>query len=140
MTSPVVWQDAFDRAKAAGVALGLTVLDALEQQRTTPDGPFVLFEVASASADRFGAGEIVDEETGQIWLHLMVRRGTGAIDAITKRKALSVAFRVPAAPLPAGLFYDDQGFDPPDNDQTGNWVRFSLMVDYRYQDIVLPAS
>ncbi|MFT8951720.1 MAG: hypothetical protein ABF979_05535 [Gluconobacter sp.] len=137
MTSPVVWQDAFDRAKAAGVALGLTVLDALEQQRTTPDGPFVLFEVASASADRFGAGEIVDEETGQIWLHLMVESGSGALSAITMRKALSVAFRVPVSPLPEGLYYDGQGFDPPDADEKGNWFRFSLMVDYRYQDRVL---
>ncbi|WP_317215810.1 hypothetical protein [Gluconobacter sp. GP1] len=137
MTSPVVWQDAFDRAKAAGVALGLTVLDALEQQRTTPDGPFVLFEVASASADRFGAGEIVDEETGQIWLHLMVESGSGALSAITMRKALSVAFRVPVSPLPEGLYYDGQGFDPPDADDKGNWFRFSLMVDYRYQDRVL---
>ncbi len=137
MTSPVVWQDAFDRAKAAGSALGLTVLDALEQQRTTPDGPFVLFEVASASADRFGAGEIVDEETGQIWLHLMVESGSGALSAITMRKALSVAFRVPVSPLPEGLYYDGQGFDPPDADEKGNWFRFSLMVDYRYQDRVL---
>ena len=140
MTSPVVWQDAFDRATAAATPLGLAVKDALAQDPGTNTSPWVYFETASASAGRLGMGEIVDEETGQIWLHLMVRRGTGAIDAITKRKALSVAFRVPAAPLPAGLFYDDQGFDPPDNDQTGNWVRFSLMVDYRYQDIVLPAS
>ena len=140
MTSPVVRQDAFDRATAAAMPLGLAVKDALAQDQETNTSPWVYFETASASAGRLGMGEIVDEETGQIWLHLMVRRGTGAIDAITKRKALSVAFRVPAAPLPAGLFYDDQGFDPPDNDQTGNWVRFSLMVDYRYQDIVLPAS
>ncbi|MCP1235970.1 hypothetical protein NKW55_05035 [Gluconobacter kondonii] len=140
MTSPVVWQDAFDRATASATPLGLVVKDALAQDQETNTSPWVYFETASASAGRLGMGEIVDEETGQIWLHLMVRRGTGAIDAITKRKALSVAFRVPAAPLPAGLFYDDQGFDPPDNDQTGNWVRFSLMVDYRYQDIVLPAS
>jgi len=137
MTSPVVWQDAFDRAKAAGVALGLTVLDALEQQRTKPDGPYVLFEVASAAADRLGVGEIVDEETGQIWLHLMVESGSGALSAITLRKALSVAFRVPVSPLPEGLYYDGQGFDPPDADDTGNWFRFSLMVDYRYQDRVL---
>ncbi|MBM3096910.1 hypothetical protein JRX38_02545 [Gluconobacter cerinus] len=137
MTSPVVWQDAFDRAKTAGAALGLTVLDALEQQRTTPDGPFVLFEVASASADRFGVGEIVDEETGQIWLHLMVESGSGALSAITLRKVLSVAFRVPVSPLPEGLYYDGQGFDPPDADDKGNWFRFSLMVDYRYQDRVL---
>ncbi|MFT9093927.1 MAG: hypothetical protein ABF459_02165 [Gluconobacter cerinus] len=137
MTSPVVWQDAFDRAKAAGGALGLTVLDALEQQRTTPDGPYVLFEVASAAADRLGAGEIVDEETGQIWLHLMVESGSGALSAITLRKALSVAFRVPVSPLPIGLYYDGQGFDPPNADDTGNWFRFSLMVDYRYQDRVL---
>ena len=140
MTSPVVWQDAFDRAKAAGAALGLTVLDALEQQRTTPDGPYVLFEVASAAADRLGAGEIVDEETGQIWLHLMVESGSGALSAITLRKALSVAFRVPVSPLPEGLYYDGQGFDPPDADDTGNWFRFSLMVDYRYQDRVLTTS
>ncbi|MBF0857601.1 hypothetical protein HKD24_00015 [Gluconobacter sp. LMG 31484] len=140
MTSPVVWQDAFDRATAAATALGLNVKDALAQDLDQTTGSWVNFEVASASSGRLGVGEIVDEETGQIWLHLMVRRGTGAIDAITQRKALSVAFRAPVAPLPAGLFYDEQGFDPPDADQTGNWVRFSLMVDYRYQDIVLPAS
>lgn len=137
MTSPVVWQDALDRAKAAGATLGLTVLDALEQQRTTPDGPYVLFEVASAAADRLGVGEIVDEETGQIWLHLMVESGSGALSAITMRKALSVAFRVPVSPLPIGLYYDGQGSDPPNADDIGNWFRFSLMVDYRYQDRVL---
>ncbi|MFT8482994.1 MAG: hypothetical protein ABF689_08285 [Gluconobacter cerinus] len=140
MTSPVVWQDAFDRATAAAAPLGLTVKDALAQDTASNTEPWVYFETASASSGRLGMGELVDEETGQIWLHLMVRRGTGAINAITQRKALSVAFRVPVTPLPAGLFYDDQGFDPPNKDETGNWVRFSLMVDYRYQDIVLPTS
>ena len=140
MTSPVVWQDAFDRAQAAAEPLGLTVKDGLEQDLNRNTASYIYFETASASSGRLGAGEIVDEETGQIWLHLMVRRGTGGIIAITQRKALSVAFRVPIAPLPPGLFYDDQAFDPPDADQAGNWSRFSLMVDYRYQDMVLPAS
>ncbi len=139
MTSPVVWQDAFDRATAAAATLGLVVKDALAQDLDTNTSPWIYFETASASSGRMGVGEIVDEETGQIWLHLMVRRGTGAIDAITKRKALSVAFRVPAEKLPTGLYYDDQACDPPDNDQPGNWIRFSLMIDYRYQDIVLVA-
>ncbi len=67
----------------------------------------------------------------------MVESGSGALSAITMRKALSVAFRVPVSPLPEGLYYDGQGFDPPDADDKGNWFRFSLMVDYRYQDRVL---
>ncbi|AQS90689.1 hypothetical protein A0U94_06585 [Gluconobacter albidus] len=140
MTSPVVWQDAFDRATAAAVPLGLKVKDILAQDLDPGTDPWVYFETASAASGRLGVGEIINEETGQIWLHLMVQRGTGAIDAVQKRKILSVAFRVPVEYLPKGLYYDDQGFDPPAQGETGNWIRFSLMVDYRYQDIVLPAS
>lgn len=137
MTSPVVFDDAFARAKAAGAPLGLEVLDIFDQDREDHVGPWVYFEIASAAADRLGLGEIVDEETGQVWLHLMVPRLSGSLSAITMRKALSVAFRVPVSPLPIGLYYDGQGFDPPNADDTGNWFRFSLMVDYRYQDRVL---
>lgn len=137
MTSPVVFDDAFARAKAAGAPLGLEVLDIFDQDREDHVGPWVYFEIASAAADRLGLGELVDEETGQVWLHLMVPRLSGSRDALTMRKALSVAFRVPVSPLPIGLYYDGQGFDPPNTDDTGNWFRFSLMVDYRYQDRVL---
>ncbi|GFE98056.1 hypothetical protein [Gluconobacter sp. Gdi] len=137
MTSPVVFDDAFARAKAAAAPLGLEVLDIFDQDREDHVSPWVYFEIASASADRLGLGEIVDEETGQVWLHLMVPRLSGSRDAIVTRKALSVAFRVPVSPLPEGLYYDGQGFDPPDADEKGNWFRFSMMVDYRYQDRVL---
>ncbi|MBS1035390.1 hypothetical protein [Gluconobacter cerinus] len=137
MTSPVVFDDAFARAKAAGAPLGLEVLDIFDQDREDHVGPWVYFEIASAAADRLGLGEIVDEETGQVWLHLMVPRLSGSLPAITMRKALSVAFRVPVTPVPIGLYYDGQGFDPPNADDVGNWFRFSLMVDYRYQDRVL---
>ena len=137
MTSPVVFDDAFARAKTAGAPLGLEVLDIFDQDREDHVGPWVYFEIASAAADRLGLGEIVDEETGQVWLHLMVPRLSGSLSAITMRKALSVAFRVPVTPVPIGLYYDGQGFDPPNADDVGNWFRFSLMVDYRYQDRVL---
>lgn len=136
MTSPTVWQDAFDRATAAAKPLGLPVLDALAQDKEDRTSPYILFEVASATADRLGMGETVDEETGQVWLHLLVKRGSGAITAITQRKQVSTAFRVPVSLLPKGLFYDGQSFDPPDAGDTGNWARFSLMIDYRYQDVV----
>ena len=138
MTSPVVWQDAFDRATASATPLGLVVKDALAQDQETNTGPWVYFETTSASSGRLGMGEIVDEETGQIWLHLLVPRGYGALPALERRKALSVAFRVPDGTAPEGLYYDGKTYDPPDSDQTGNWVRFSLAVTYRYQDIVLP--
>lgn len=140
MTSPVVWQDAFNRAMEAAAPLGLKVKDALAQDTDLGLESWVYFETASATSGRLGVGEIINEEVGQIWLHLMVRRGSGAIDAVKNRKILSVAFRVPVEYLPKGLYYDDQGFDPPNEDGTGNWIRFSLVVDYRYQDIVLPAS
>mgnify|MGYP004716047263 FL=1 len=65
-------------------------------------------------------------------------RGYGALPALERRKALSVAFRVPDGAAPEGLYYDGKSYDPPDKDQTGDWVRFSLAVTYRYQDIVLP--
>jgi len=135
MTSPVVWDDAFARATAAAGVLGLVVLDATAQNRVQSTA-YVLFETAGASVDRIGVGEIADEETGQIMLHLMVPSGSGAPAAIAQRKQLSTAFRRPDG-LPVGLYYDDRQFDPPDADQPGNWVRFSLLVDYRYQDIII---
>lgn len=136
MTSPVVWEDAFARAQAAASPLGLVVLDILAQDGSDHVGPWVYFEMASALSDRLGMGELVDEETGQVWMHVMVPRGSGAPQALAMRKALSVAFRVPLTAMPRGLFYDGQTADPPDADDTGNWARFSLAVDYRYQDII----
>lgn len=138
MTSPVVWMDGFQRASAAMAPFGIPVLDAMTQATEDQQHPWVLFEVASADGDRLGVGEIVDEETGQIWLHLFVPRGSGALPALERRKALSVAFRVPDGAAPEGLYYDGKSYDPPDSDQEGKWVRFSLAVTYRYQDIVLP--
>lgn len=136
MTSPTVWQDAFDRAIAAATPLGIPVFDALAQNRGDRNGPYILFEIASSTSGRFELGEMLNEEAGQVWLHLGVPRGSGALDAIMHRKQISNAFRVPVTPLPTGLHYDDQAFDPPDLTETGNWALFSLAITYRYQDRV----
>lgn len=135
MTSPVVWDDALARATAACTALGLT----LEQANARQDdhaSAWVLFETSTQAADRaeLGPGAIW-EESGQIWLHVMVETGVGLRDGIVARKGLGMAFRQ-AAGLPDGLEYHGMSFDPAATaDDPGNWLRLSLAIDYIYQDI-----
>ena len=137
MTSPTVWDDALARAAAVCGSLGLPLEQANTQQADHGDAVmWVLFEVATQSADRLELGLApVWEEDGQIWLHLAVSAGAGLRDGIVARKALATAFRL-ADRLPPGLVYQGMSFDPAASaDDGGNWVRLSLAVDYRYQDI-----
>lgn len=144
MTSPAVWASAWAIATAAAQADGRQVLDPAAQNKTVPDAPYWLLETASSTSDRAGAGEPVNLEDGTVWLHLMVPRGTGSLAALTSRKAMSDAFRAVMraaeterpANLPVGLYYHGHSFDPPNLDQDGNRVRFSLGIDYEYQDIL----
>lgn len=137
MTSPAVWDDALSRATAACAALGLPLEQVNRQQGDHSAAPiWVLFETATHSADRMELGPSpIWEEDGQIWLHLAVSAGAGLRDGIVARKALATAFRL-ADQLPAGLVYQGMSFDPAASaDDGGNWVRLSLAIDYRYQDI-----
>lgn len=144
MTSPAVWNSAWAIATAAAQADGLQLLDPAAQNRTVPDGPYWLMETTSGTSDRAGAGDPINLEDGTIWLHLMVPRGTGSPTALAHRKAMSDAFRTTMkqaetsrpADLPVGLYYHGHSFDPPDLDQDGNRVRFSLGINYEYQDIL----
>ena len=135
MTTPAVFSDAWTRAQAVAEAQKLKLLDPAGQNITVPDGPYWVMETAAGLADRAGAGEPVDLENGTIWLHLLVPKGTGTLEALELRKAMSVAFRQ-ATNLPTGILYRGHMFDPPDLSQTGNRVRFSLGIDYEYQDIL----
>lgn len=144
MTSPAVWSSAWAIALAAAQADGRELLDPAAQKQSVPEGPYWLMETASSTSDRAGAGEPVNLEDGTVWLHLMVPRGTGTLTALTSRKAMSDAFRAVMkeaettrpAWLPVGLYYHGHSFDPPDLDQDGNRVRFSLGIDYEFQDIL----
>lgn len=135
MTTPAVWSDAWTRATAAAQADGTRVLDQAAQNPDVPAGPYWVMETASSTSDRAGAGEPVNVEDGTVWLHLMVPKGTGSLPALTSRKAMSNAFRA-ATNLPPGLSYREHSFDPPDLNQAGNRIRFSLGIDYQYQDIL----
>lgn len=139
MTSPAVWDDALARATTAGATLGLAVVDIAAQDLAGHAGPYVQIETATSLGDRLGLGEIWQEETGQIWLHIMVRRNTGSRPALVWRKALSTAFRAPQDLAP-GLVYHGQSFDPPDSDDKALWIRFSLAIDYVFQDRLTPAG
>lgn len=134
MTSPAVWDDAWARASAALQTLGLPLVDAAAQQPSDQGGPWVLMETSTGISARLGLGDDLNEERGIVWLHVMARSGTGTRPALVQRKAISEAFRF-CDGLPAGLFYADQSFEPPDTDDAGNWFRFSLAVDYIFQDI-----
>lgn len=145
MTSPQVWDDAFARARYVGQQLGQAVLDPLQQNRDAQQNPYWIVETSSGLAEpmEIGQGQTmdglqIDQETGQIWLHLMVPKGSiSTAQALPWRKAMSNAFRRngdPPAPWAAGLYYDTQQALPPDLDQEGNWYVLSLAINYRYQD------
>ena len=138
MTSPAVWDDAWARASVVAQALGLPLVDAAAQQTDDQADAWVLMETSAGSSSRAEMGVKLNEEQGIVWLHVMARSGSGTRPALVQRKALSEAFRF-CDDLPAGLTYGDQSFDPPNTDDTGNWYRFSLGVDYIYQDIQVTA-
>jgi hypothetical protein len=77
------------------------------------------------------------EETGAIWLHLMLPIGDGIENGLTWRKAFSVAFRA-AIPTVQGLYYRDQSFDPL-GAEDGVWRRLSLIIRYEFNDILITA-
>ncbi|MGO2958665.1 MAG: hypothetical protein ACTIDN_06460 [Acetobacter sp.] len=141
MTSETAWNDAFARAQSVCQGAGLQLIDPLiASVDGRPDCYWVL-DIASATADRLGMGEAEQEETGQIMLHLMVRRASGinTPTALSHLKSMSNAFRAGKTGLtpqdwPSGLFYRGQSTNPPNLDDAGNWYVFTLMVDYTYQD------
>lgn len=146
MTSPQVWGDAFARAQYVGQQLGQAVFDPLQQNRDIQqDKPYWIVETSSGLAEPMEIGQgqnmdglQIDQETGQIWLHLMVPKGSASTaKSLPWRKAMSNAFRRngdPPGKWADGLYYDTQQASPPDLDQEGNWYVLSLAINYRYQD------
>ncbi|MCG4258009.1 hypothetical protein [Acetobacter senegalensis] len=141
MTSDAVWNDAFSRATAVCQANGLQLIDPLVAKVDGRPDCYWVLDIASSVSDRLGMGEAADEETGQIMLHLMVRKASGinTPTALSHVKAMSTAFRasrITTQPQswPEGLFYRGQSNAPPNLDDTGNWYVLTLMVDYTYQD------
>ncbi|MFT8464634.1 MULTISPECIES: hypothetical protein [Acetobacter] len=134
MTSPAVWSDAWARATAAAQADGTIVLDPAGDAASVPPGPYWVMETDTGLSDRMGAGEPVNAETGTIWLHLMVAKGTGTPAALASRILMSNAFR--ANPSPGnGLSYFEQHFDPPSLSSDGTRYRFSLGIAYEFQNL-----
>ncbi|UMM63099.1 hypothetical protein [Aristophania vespae] len=131
MTHPLVYQDAWKRTTNACKSLNMDLRDILTQDVDDHDRPWVLFETASSSEDRLGLGSELYQETGQIWLHLMAPRGTGALSYIQNLAVLAASFRTPTTTQ--GLTYLAHHADPPNSDTTGNWATFSLAVDYEFQ-------
>ncbi|MFT8932135.1 MAG: hypothetical protein ABF976_10300 [Acetobacter syzygii] len=133
MTSPAVWSDAWARATAAAKAGGTAVLDPTDDIGSVPAGPYWVMETDTGLSDRMGAGEPVNQETGTIWLHLMVAKGTGTPAALALRISMSNAFRAAAAL--SGLSYFEQHFDPPSLSTDGTRYRFSLGIAYEFQNL-----
>lgn len=133
MTSPAVWSDAWARAMAAAKADGTAVLDPADDIGAVPSGPYWVMETDTGLSDRMGAGEPVNQETGTIWLHLMVAKGTGTPAALALRISMSNAFRTTEPP--SGLSYFEQHFDPPSLSTDGTRYRFSLGIAYEFQNL-----
>lgn len=145
MTSSAVWADAFARVQYVAAQLAHPVQDPLLQNTDTPPGPFWIVETSSSLAEPMEIGQgqnmdglQIDQETGQVWVHLLVPKGSvGTPDVLPWRKAMSNAFRRngdPPGSWAAGLYYDTQQATPPDLDQDGNRYVLSLAINYRYQD------
>lgn len=135
MSSPEVWDDALARATAAAAALGVPIVEVAMQDTSDRSGIFLMIETRADTSDRIELDGLVWEELGQVWVHVMTPTGSGSRPALVVRKAVAGAFRFAANTAP-GLVYLGCSFPPPDSgDRPGNWARFSLAVDYRYQDI-----
>lgn len=141
MTSPVVWDHAYAVASAAAQTDSLKVLDAGAQNPSVPSGPYWLIETASSRGDRAEMGSKLSEENGTIWLHLMMPPGLGTPPALAFTKRMSDWFRKAQDGqfnnMPEGLVYYSQSDDPPDLNQEGSRVRFSVSFDYQYRDILV---
>lgn len=136
--SPVVWNDALPRILAAAASVNLIVELPNEEAgpRPVPPQPWLDIEVAADAAMPLEMGGAIWEEHGQIFLHVMIPVGSGILDGLTIRKALSVAFRAVSG-APNGLVYrQGQAFDPmgPGTDD-GVYRRLSLIIRYDYQDV-----
>ncbi|GBQ14740.1 hypothetical protein [Swaminathania salitolerans] len=140
MLSDIVWNDAYTRAQLVAKQQGLALVDALEQQSEDRPVLFWRMEAQASQSDRLGIGEVAMEEEGELSLHLTIRAGSiSTPDALSLCKGMSVMFRARlegVQPLPDGLFYDGQSLFPPDPDTGGNWFTMTLIIQYRYQDLV----
>lgn len=138
MSSPEVWAEAQAIIQAAADALGLAVSwpnEESEEPEALPDGtlpPFLAVEIEADGAEPIELGGGVWDETGTLWLHLLVPTGSGITAGGTIRKTLANAFRG----RPGGaLRWLDYRFPPGSIDEgSGNWYRLSLGVHYGFTD------
>jgi hypothetical protein len=137
--SPEVWDDCIPRIEAVAEQLGIAVVElALEDPgpRPAPPKPWVDIEVAANTAGPMQIGYDLWVETGQIFIHLMVPRGSGMRPALVQRKAFSTAFRgINNTTIPGLIYSDDQSMDPmgPGTDD-GVYRRLTLIVRYKFED------
>lgn len=135
MSSPEVWADAKARITAVATTLALPV--AWPNEPFDPPDPLGMHLVTEISGDMAAPIEIGGtgaswEETGTVWLHLMVPAGDGIDGALAARKTLANAFRGVTI---NGIAYTRATMDPSGPaDDDGNWTRVTLRVHYSYQD------
>jgi hypothetical protein len=147
MSSPEVWDDASARVLAVAQALSPAVpvkLPNEDFERPNPANYWIDLDVIGQISTPLEISGGVWEETGQIWVKIMLPISRGLRDGLVIRKAISNAFRIlkqhdPADPtsLPVGLVYrNGQILDPiglPTDD--GVYSPLALAINYIWQDI-----
>lgn len=138
VASPEVWAEAQAIVQAAADALGLLVSwpnAEIEEPEALPDGtlpPFLAVEIEADGAEPIELGGATWDEQGTLWLHLLIPTGSGITEGGQIRKALADAFRG----RPGGaLLWSRYRFPPGGQDEnSGNWYRLSLGVEYSFTD------
>lgn len=139
MSSLIPWQDAIAILNAANLSLRGTVLTRQESNVNfvQPEPPFMFLSVEMAGESlapvELGPTHSVWEETGQLYVHVVVPSGTGSEDSRSMAKQIAELFRgLPPrdvvwrrAMIGLGATSDDDG----------SWWSLTVGIEYSYQDI-----
>lgn len=138
MSSPDPWLAVRARIEAGG--LGVPIAwpnEPIAEPDPVADPPpaWIVVEMSGAltSQIEIGApGSNTFQEDGMIWGHVMVPTGTGSLAARQLAKRFANLFRGASfgdvTCTDASIGMGEAG------DETGNWWRLSVSVDYRFQD------
>jgi hypothetical protein len=98
--------------------------------------PFVKFEIAGSLYSQQSIGETTQalnrwDETGRVWLHVLVKSGDGGSTARGAAKALAVLFRGKTLLNGTLEFLDASIGEGAAGDEDGNWFRVSVDIRWR---------
>lgn len=134
MSSPAPWNDA--RAKLGAAGLGVPI--AWPNEPFSNPEPPALWVAVEMTGDVLAPIELASngawQEEGRLYAHVMTPAGWGSDQARALAKSIANVFRgLPPAPV---VYYGASIGAGQVADPEGAWWRLTVVIDWRYQDVM----